>query len=53
MNQKFPVWLKYATSSAVFIAEREVEIRSSTRGKMTKEILKDYKTILRNKYQET
>lgn len=36
MNQKFPAWLKYATLSAVFIAEREVGIGASTRGKMTK-----------------
>lgn len=40
MNPKFPVWLKYVTLSAVFIVEREVEIRISPRGKVRQGILK-------------
>lgn len=40
MNRKFPVWLKYATLSAVFIVEREVEIRVTPRGKVRQGILK-------------
>lgn len=40
MNPKFPVWLKYATLSAGFVVESEVETGASTRGNVRQGIVK-------------